>query len=200
MSVDHLFSAGLIAPTQFPDVMCDLETMGTAPDSPIVAIGAVTFNEDTESIGEFFYRNVDLQSCVEMGARIDGDTVMWWLKQSEDARRRLQKDRVHINQALTEFKAWCEKYAGNVKAVKLYGCGSDFDNVILSEHYRRAKIEPPWLFTGSRCFRTLKARHPMPEWVADPANRVGVYHNATDDCVFQIHYLFAINRKLGRRA
>jgi hypothetical protein len=199
-SVDHLFSAGLIAPTQFPDVMLDLETMGTAPNSPIIAIGAVTFSEELEQLGEFFYRNVNLQSSVDQGAVIDADTVQWWMQQSEAARARLMKDRVHITQALSEFKTWCEKYAGNVKAVKIYGCDPSFDNTILREHYRRAGIVPPWLHTGNRCFRTLKGRHPMQEWVSDPANHVGTYHNATDDCVFQIHYLFAINRKLGRKA
>jgi len=70
-------------------IMIDLETMGTRPDAPIIAIGAVSFDVDTDWVWRTFYVNIDLQSAVSAGAKIDPSTVMWWMKQSDEARRLL---------------------------------------------------------------------------------------------------------------
>jgi DNA polymerase III epsilon subunit-like protein len=45
------------------DVMLDLETMGNGPRAAIVAIGAVEFDPDTGTVGERFYRAVDLATA-----------------------------------------------------------------------------------------------------------------------------------------
>ena len=73
-------------------IMIDLETMGTRPDAPIVAIGAVAFRPDSQhKDGEMelggiygtFYMTIDLAKSVREGAVIDPDTVMWWMQQSD---------------------------------------------------------------------------------------------------------------------
>ena len=67
------------------NLMIDLETMGKNKDAPIVSIGAVFFTPETGDIGQEFYAVVSLESAMEQGATPDGDTILWWLKQSPEA-------------------------------------------------------------------------------------------------------------------
>lgn len=54
-------------------LMIDLETMGTKPSAPIVAIGAVFFEPQTGELGAEFYTAVNLSSDMDLGAAPDGD-------------------------------------------------------------------------------------------------------------------------------
>ena len=56
-------------------IMLDLETMGTRPDAPIIAIGAVAF--DKEGVHESFYEVLDLAWAVRDGAVMSPETVIW---------------------------------------------------------------------------------------------------------------------------
>lgn len=79
-------------PIDYVHVVVDLETMGKKHNAPIVAIGAVVFDPATGSIGESFYKVVCLESSVNWGAVIDPSTVIWWLKQSSEARSAIVND------------------------------------------------------------------------------------------------------------
>ncbi|EOS94062.1 prophage exonuclease [Erwinia tracheiphila PSU-1] len=70
----------------FNHLMIDLETMGNKPSSPILAIGAVFFSPQNGELGEEFYTPVNLESAMAGGAIPDADTIIWWLKQSSEAR------------------------------------------------------------------------------------------------------------------
>jgi hypothetical protein len=88
------------------NVMLDLETLGTSSNSVIIAIGAVLFDRD--QIKSTFYANVDAASCCKMGLRMDPNTVMWWLTQSDAARRRITEgEKPSLQSALLSFSAWC---------------------------------------------------------------------------------------------
>jgi len=168
-------------------VMIDLETMGNRPDAPIVAIGAVKF--DAERIRDEFYVNVDLKSAVEEGgAKIDADTVMWWMKQDDAARGALEKEAKSVVVALYAFRDWLKPH----EPVGVWGNGATFDNVILSETYRRLKLNPPWPFWADRCYRTVKNLYPDV-----PLVRSGTHHNAVDDARTQAEHLIAISKAAG---
>lgn len=164
--------------TLFPHVMIDLETMGTSSDAAIVQIGAVAFSLD--AIGPVFHAHINLKSAVDAGGRIDPDTVMWWLGQSDEARRGLIDGKAQmLTQALADFSSWMAAHAAERCGV--WGNGSDFDNVILSGAYRRLGLPLPWRYSGNRCFRSLRAicgdSGPLP--------RQGVHHDALDDALTQ---------------
>lgn len=179
-----------------PDICIDLETMGTKPNAPIIAIGAVAFNLFQMRFGEMFYVNVDLASSVELGFVIDPATVMWWLGQDDDARRNLLRDPRPITSALTELSRFMNDNCVPFNQVNVWGNGPDFDNLILAEHYRAAKQVPPWRYTGNRCYRTVRRLYPNVEM--DPAK--GTHHNALDDAVYQVEHLFKIRRTLRGNA
>lgn len=173
------------------NVMLDLETMGTKPNAPIIAIGAAMFNT-TLGIYKTFYTNVDLVSTVDNGAVIDPNTVMWWMKQDKIAQEALLKDGVDICSALHDFSAWLnDDVSGDTR---IWGNGATFDNVILSTAYGMAGINKPWKYYNDMCYRTIKNLAPSIELV-----RYGIHHNALDDAISQANHLLAICNHLGIR-
>lgn len=160
-------------------VMLDLETMGNGVNAAIIAIGAARF--DAGEITDEFYTVIDLASAVEAGLEIDASTVMWWMKQSNDARKQFDRDGLPLVDALKQFAAWIGEDA------EVWGNGAAFDNAILSNAYRKCGMEQPWKFWNDRCYRTVKNMHPDVKM-----ERQGVYHRAVDDAKSQADHLMRI--------
>lgn len=168
------------------NVMLDLETMGNGPDAAIIAIGVVEFDIAEKAIGSEFSVNVDLESSVKAGGVMDASTVMWWMRQSDQARSAFERQGERIEVALHLFSQWMAS-RGPRKDVLVWGNGAAFDNVILASAYRHLSIAPPWIFWNDRCYRTIKAQHP-----AITMDRSGTHHNALDDARSQALHLIAM--------
>lgn len=176
-----------------PDVMIDLETMGTRPNAPVIAIGAVTFDSRKMVLGERFYCNVDLASSVALGSIIDPGTVMWWMGQSDEARKSLTKSKpLQVALALQTFAEWLDRNAIEKRSRKVWGNAPSFDCTLLSEHFRKASMDVPWEFWNERDFRTFRNLWPNVEL----DERKGTYHNALDDAEHQVNHIFKIRRTL----
>lgn len=177
------------------NVMLDLETMGNGSNAAIVSIGACFFDIKTGEIGDTFERVIYLPNSASHG-QIDGDTVLWWLKQSDDARAKLDDpDAVSLAKALQEFSQFI-----NLQKVSIWGNGASFDNVILSNAYKAVNQEPPWRFFNDRDVRTVVALgrellgfDPKKDMPFD-----GTQHSALDDAKHQARYVSAIYQKLSR--
>lgn len=173
------------------DVMIDLETMGQGPDAAIVAIGAVEFSREARELGAEFYVNVDLASAQRAGGVIDADTVIWWLKQSEEARAALVRGSIYdLANALASFSIFLQRRC-DLGNVRIWGNGSDFDNVILANSYRRLSLPTPWKFWNNRCYRTWKNEHPDVR-----LERAGTHHNALDDARSQALHMLQVRLDL----
>lgn len=172
-------------------VMLDLETMGTKAYSAIVAIGAVLFDVEKNSVEKDFYAPVALESCVEHGLTCDPSTVMWWMRQGDDARLAISNAAgLPLRHALFEFSSiFSEK-----SELEVWGNGSDFDNVLLACAYERANIKLPWSPFKNRCYRTMKN---LPWNRHTKLVRVGTHHNALDDARSQaLHLLEMFNGRV----
>lgn len=167
------------------DIMLDLEAFDTAPDAAIVAIGAVSFDMQAGRIESEFYQRVSLSSSCRVGGTISPDTVMWWLRQSQESRDELSGESASIQYALALFSAWIGE---NNDGVRVWGNGAAFDNVILRRTYERCEMQPPWQWWNDRCYRT--ARDIMPPVDIPPFS--GVRHNALDDARSQALHLIAM--------
>jgi exodeoxyribonuclease VIII len=173
--------------------MLDLETMGKSPNAAIIAIGAVEFNPESHTIGKKFYTIIDLDSAVDAGGVIDADTVLWWLKQSDETRAALTDGiTVSVVVALQQFLKWCAGL-GNKKDLKVWGNGAAFDNVVLKSAYDRLGLAVPWHYWNDRCYRTIKSLHPD-----IPMQFVGIKHTAICDAESQAEHLMAMLPKLGK--
>ena len=166
-------------------VMVDLETLGNGNDAVIISIGAVAFDVDA-GLGDEFYMNVDPQSCVDAGLKMDVSTVMWWMQQSDEARAAFETKGQPLELVLATFSEWFPEGA------TLWGNGATFDNVILGSAYRAIGVKQPWEFWNDRCYRTLKNL-----WPDSKLARIGAHHNALDDARSQAAHAAVLLKTLG---
>lgn len=178
-------------------VMVDLETLGTRPGSVALSIGAVFFDPVTSELGPQLHLKINQVSSQRIDLTQDPDTLVWWHKQGDEARKLLDETSgdhaLDVPQALQQLSGWLAEHGKGPSALRLWGNGANFDNVLLAEVYRRAGIETPWKFWNDRCFRTLRAMVPN----APPMARSGTHHDALDDAVTQARYALVLLRALG---
>ena len=186
-------------PIDYVHVMVDLETMGKKHNAPIVAIGAVVFDPATGSIGESFYKVVCLESSVNWGAVIDPSTVIWWLKQSSEARSAIvNDDAIPLQDALLQFREFVsDNVAGGSKKAQVWGNGASFDNSILRSSYDCIAEDYPWEYWNDRDVRTMVELGQAISF--DPKTTIpfeGSRHNALADAIHQARYVSAIWQRM----
>lgn len=186
-------------PIDYVHVMVDLETMGKKHNAPIVAIGAVVFDPATGSIGESFYKVVCLESSVNWGAVIDPSTVIWWLKQSSEARSAIvNDDAIPLQDALLQFREFVsDNVAGGSKKAQVWGNGASFDNSILRSSYDCIDEDYPWEYWNDRDVRTMVELGQAISF--DPKTTIpfeGSRHNALADAIHQARYVSAIWQRI----
>ena len=167
-------------------IMIDLETMGNKSYSAIVSIGAVKFDIKTGETGETFYRNVNLQSSLDAGLQIDADTVLWWMNQNEEARKKLTEGTVVLQQALEDFSKFSSK------EYEIWGNSVRFDIGLLQNVYDKLNMPICWDFRKERCVRTLVSFAPE---IKENTKFEGIMHDALADCYHQIKYCSKIYNK-----
>lgn len=186
-------------PIDYVHVMVDLETMGKKHNAPIVAIGAVVFDPATGSIGESFYKVVCLESSVNWGAVIDPSTVIWWLKQSSEARSAIvNDDAIPLLDALLQFREFVsDNVTGGSKKAQVWGNGASFDNSILRSSYDCIAEDYPWEYWNDRDVRTMVEIGQAISF--DPKTTIpfeGSRHNALADAIHQARYVSAIWQRI----
>ncbi|HIE9383358.1 TPA: 3'-5' exoribonuclease domain-containing protein [Klebsiella variicola subsp. variicola] len=186
-------------PIDYVHVMVDLETMGKKHNAPIVAIGAVVFDPATGSIGESFYKVVCLESSVNWGAVIDPSTVIWWLKQSSEARSAIvNDDAIPLLDALLQFREFVsDNVTGGSKKAQVWGNGASFDNSILRSSYDCIAEDYPWEYWNDRDVRTMVELGQAISF--DPKTTIpfeGSRHNALADAIHQARYVSAIWQRI----
>jgi hypothetical protein len=160
-------------------LMIDIETMANESFSAIISLAAVEFDINTGKTGKEFYINISLQSCIDLGLIVNADTIMWWMKQSDEARKSLLAGSVSIIDALTSFSGFCNR------DYQVWGNSARFDLGILQNAYDKAKLPICWDFRKERCLRTLVSFKPD---IRKDFKYLGTAHNALTDCYNQIHY------------
>lgn len=176
-------------------LMIDLETMGAAFNAPIVTIGACFFDPDTGEIGPKFYRAIDMDDAFRFG-RVDGNTVKWWMKQSDAAREAAIKGEAQLGTALEDLSAF---YARGRNA-QPWGNGATFDITILEHAYARCLgTKAPWDFWNVRDVRTIVE---IAKGICERPRVFGkgTAHNALDDAVFQAEYVSQMWQALRGKA
>ena len=186
----------MVDTAKYTDVMLDLETLGTAPGSVILSIGAVAF---AEGLPESEWKTLEVKPISVSNSRlyeltIDESTLAWWLHQSAEARKVLDQALEPVKPggcyqlefALGEFAIWFPEGA------RVWGNGANFDNVLLRGAYDAISLKPPWQFFDDRCFRTMKN---LFKCVSAPDFQ-GVKHDALADALHQTRWLIKILRHI----
>lgn len=170
-------------------IMVDLETLGTGPNAAVLSIGMVMFDDSKpfplspEGIHQKIRQNT-------VSGDVDIDTVMWWMQQSDDARRKMVDDSGEFPEivVVTDVARFLKSYDD----VLLWGNGASFDNVILRSLFARNEVKWPLKYTSDRCYRTMRAMFPQ----VPVQEFVGTKHHAYDDAMHQAKHLYAILQHL----
>lgn len=165
------------------DVMIDIETLGTKSYAAIISIAALEFDISTGTAGHYVQMNVDAQSSVDAGLRIEAETVFWWLKQDTKAITALLTEKpVSLHRALVELKEFIEDRQ-TIAGLRFWGNSARFDLGLLDNAYERAGIKTPWSPFQEMDLRTLDRLMP---WCRKSQKFEGVKHNSLDDCLNQV--------------
>ena len=159
-------------------IMVDIETLGTSKNSVILSIGAVQFSD--KGVEKKFYVQVDPTSCTDWGLQIDARTVMWWLDQSDEARKALSSGKgealdVALDMLIGAFK-W--------KDATVWANGIDFDFTLLEEAMKATGRAAPWAYWSKMDFRTVKNLVPRDVYKASVVENP-IKHNALADATAQ---------------
>lgn len=174
---------------KYSHVMVDLETLGVVADAVIMSIGAVKFDLETGDIDDAgFYASISIESNTEVKRRIQEDTLIWWIKQSAEAREVFTEPKDTLRNALVALSDWI----GNGQ-YEMWSNGADFDLPMLNHAYTQHVIEIPWGPWSSNCMRTYKK---LPGAAAFRPAFVGVKHHALSDAIHQVNTLHAIHAGL----
>lgn len=159
--------------------MIDLETFGTKPGCAILSIGAVLFDPCGNSVGDDFYRTIDLASSMMAGFTINPETLQWWKEKEPPAKEALSLKTQPVLEVLTEFAVWC-----NLHKVEQVWCqGATFDAPILQEAFEMLDLKTPWKYVNVRDTRTI---YDICGFDQKSIPRKGTYHNALDDAHHQV--------------
>lgn len=193
-------AAGLEAATaaNVQDISIDIETLGTQPGAPIVAIGLAGFCRKTGVVYPLMYVTIDLQSAITCSDGVDPSTLGWWFKQSQDAIDQTFNDtdhRVGVFDAALQVIAVFQKL-GNPRP---WGNGASFDITLLEALFAKSGFDVPWAHWDVRDVRTVVdlGRSIMGY---DPKKEMpfeGTRHNALADAEHQAKYTVAILRALN---
>ena len=174
--------AQVIAMTELPRIMVDIETLGLDRHTAIISLGAVRF--DAGRLGETFYRKINVESNRGRGRSIDQGTWDWWLD-DQDADEDWLRSGDDLGDVLPEFAAWY----GN--ADEVWANSPSFDCEALEDAFGQLDYTEPWEFYEERDFRTLKS---LP--IAPDIEMEGEEHHALDDAKHQAHVASATLKRL----
>ena len=133
-------------------LMIDNETMGTGADAVLISIGAIAFNPDTGWVDD--HGGIELfptfQDQLDAKRVVCPDTFMWWLKQSDEARR-------GVTSARRASVAGCMEslrdYWNRMNCKFVWSHGATFDVPQIESMMEGERI--PWRFYNIRDTRTL---------------------------------------------
>lgn len=175
------------------DIAIDIETLGTKPGAPIVAIGMAAFSRVTGEVYPIYYATIDVVSSVDYSTGIEAETVKWWLRQGPeeiDMTFNTPATTYPLYDVLAQVNDIFAYLATEGGVPKPWGNGASFDISLLEATYSAAMAEVPWKYWDARDVRTIvdiceaitginhKKKLPFE----------GTKHNAFFDAVHQARY------------
>lgn len=147
--------------TPIAHIVIDLETLGTAADAAILAIGAAGINIGNQLDGRF-YTPVGFTSNMLADRTVDTYTVDWWFRQPEEPKKYLDLvSGPYLVKALEDLNTFVRLCSFNLfkldekRHPNIWGNGSEFDLTILNNAFRRLKRKAEWQYWQQQSLRTV---------------------------------------------
>jgi hypothetical protein len=175
-----------------PEIMVDIETLGTKPGSAIARIAIAAFDHAGTIVDSLDMR-LDLTAQEDAGMTVDVDTVLWWLDQSDEARKGAFVEGVKYEP--TTALALLSEFVNDIEPIAIWAHSPSFDITMLECLYDAFGLKAPWSYKVIRDTRTLfgEAGFTMPK--GD-----GVAHVAKDDVARQISAVVACRALMATAA
>ncbi len=177
------------------DVMIDIETMGSTSRAVIASIGAVVFDPHLADVpagvdrSRVFYTNIELTN--QRGREFNGDTVRWWLEQSEAARIAFKNPMpIPLTAAMQHYSDFLRFH----RPIHGWSLGATFDHVILQDAFDQLGWKNPINHREQLCMRTITRLSTV-----ERPTLAGTAHNALDDALLQAHWLQLCLKELRER-
>lgn len=173
------------------NLMIDIESFGNKSKGALVSIGAVEFDMKTGEIGKVFYEKCSLQSSIDAGLNVNGDTINWWMNQSDEARKEVTSGNQSLSKLLWKFTEFVQSLKPS--DLEVWGNSNRFDMGLLEDAYESINKKIPWKYVNERDVRTLVSFNPE---IKKNTKFEGTKHNPVDDCYFQIKYCVEIYKSI----
>jgi hypothetical protein len=179
------------APKTYTHIMVDTETLGLAPNSVILSIGAVVFCP-LRGLGDDYYAEIDPDTYF---GDIDFGTIKFWMEQSAKGIPCPINGTRTAETVLREFDLWLWTISHGTELV-VWANGTDFDIPKLQHAYSaHLKSVPKWTYSSVRDARTLYKTFGPYGLKPPQVNK----HNALDDAKWQATYLCSILNALAEK-
>lgn len=88
------------------NVMVDIETLDTIPNSVILYINAIHFNIETQEIHDSINIPISIDSCLKSDMSINADTLLFWINGKEEVKNEVINNsrKFNIKKGLLMFK------------------------------------------------------------------------------------------------
>ena len=180
------------------DIMIDTEFLSLKYDSYILSIGAVAWDSEDEEfyVLDRLHEFPSMRSQQKYSPTIDGDTLMWWLGQSQEPRESIingqKKACKAIKDTLLNLGYFIQDKGPGIQRIWSHGAVCDLP--LLKHWYDKLGMVTPWQYQQPRDTRTLfEAVNCTPE-----RNYTGgVAHDALADAIAQaeqVHTAWKLRR------
>jgi len=166
-------------------LMIDLETLSIKLDCVVISLGAVTFDET--GIKKTFYACLDVVEQIDKKRAISGDTLKWWMGQTDAAKIVFDDEYLPVNNVLLNFLEFVCFEAAPADKLQVWSNGSNFDIAIMENLFAQYNEKPPWSFRNIRDYRTFKKYNCQ----GVDIKFKGTAHNPLDDSIHQAQVVIA---------
>jgi hypothetical protein len=179
------------------DIMIDIETLGLAPNSAVLQIGAVKFNLYGDGIiGKPFLVSIDREYYDFPDAYfVDPKTEAWWQEQPEAAQKALTQNLLETPaEAEDALRRWM-RFSGFVRGDDTISCvwSQGYLDVMCLEHVASESSKRPlWEFYQVRDSRTMireMTRNLVPPDLSNILPDNLVLHRGDHDAIRQVYTL-----------
>ena len=162
-------------------LMVDLETMGICATSIVLSVGAVIFDDEYNIIDKKLWV-LDKKEQLKLGRTFNKETIKFWEEQPPEAKKQFITEHLY---SLDEFRKDFTTFVNNYNVRLVWSSAPNLDIGCIQTLFDidNQGDHLPWRFDKIRDLRTIR------DYLREYPKRNGVFHNAVDDCIYQIECL-----------
>ena len=185
-------------------IMFDIESLDVGPRSVVTEVAFVAFDlADPTTVLKSVEESLPIEPQLALRRTISADTLLWWMKQPELARSRMQNCTGNdMEELFALIRSINRKFlqVTKDKDYEVFARGPQFDIVNIESLCTDAGEDAPWQYYKVRDLRTIMATAGIHSADVERNLKLHPEHIAKADCMYQIQCLAEANARLGQVA